>query len=247
MQKEIEDLQMQWKEEETKKMSELEQEYQERLNSIKAEHEKAMSTAVSEPLALKEKELTGKEQEINELKSKLNEKEKIEEELRTLKIAYDKMIQAKDQEIKEAEERLGETMVTSQSDDSSKIQSIVSQHQKEIKVLQTQFQQLLDLKDKEIEGFAYRLKTITATQQKDIEKLNEEYKQKMSALESECQKKDESLKSKALEMRWMAAEFESSEAKLKDQSTKLQNLENDNNQLRIALHQQQEENKQMLR
>lgn len=78
-------------------------------------------------------------------------------------------------------------------------------------MLQTQFQQLLDLKDKEIEGFAYRLKTITATQQKDIDKLNEEYKQKMSALESECQKKDESLKSKALEMRWMAAEFESSE------------------------------------
>jgi hypothetical protein len=78
-------------------------------------------------------------------------------------------------------------------------------------VLQTQFQQLLDMKDKELEGFAYRLKTVTTAQQKDIEKLNEDYKQKLANLDAECQKKEESLKSKELEMRWMAAEFESSE------------------------------------
>lgn len=91
---------------------------------------------------------------------------------------------------------------------------IVSQHQKEIKVLQTQFQQLLDLKDKELESFAYRLKTVTTAQQKDIEKINEDYKQKLNNLDSECQKKEESLKSKELEMRWMTAESESSEVTL---------------------------------
>lgn len=69
----------------------------------------------------------------------------------------------------------------------------------------------MDLKDKEIEGFSYRLKTVTTSQQKDIEKLNEDYRQNLSSLDAECQKKEESLKSKALEMRWMAAEFESSE------------------------------------
>lgn len=89
----------------------------------------------------------------------------------------------------------------------------MTQHQKEIKVLQTQFQQLLDLKDKEIESFAYRLKTVTASQQKDIEKLNEDFKQKMANLEAECQDKEEAIKSKTLEMKWMAAESEGFEVK----------------------------------
>lgn len=93
----------------------------------------------------------------------------------------------------------------------SRVQTIVAQHQKEIKVLQTQFQQLLDIKDRELEGFAYRLKTLTTSQQKDMEKINDGHKSRIADLEKECQKKEESLKSKALEMRWMEAEFESSE------------------------------------
>lgn len=97
------------------------------------------------------------------------------------------------------------------TEDENRVQAIVSQHQKEIKVLQTQFQQMLDLKDKELEGFSYRLKTVTTSQQKDLERLSDDYRQKFSSLDLECQKKEESLKSKALEMRWMAAEFESSE------------------------------------
>lgn len=71
------------------------------------------------------------------------------------------------------------------------------------------------MKDRELEGFSYRLKTLTTSQQKDIEKLNDENKQKVTELEAECQKKEEILKSKSLEMRWMAAEFESSEVKWK--------------------------------
>lgn len=67
------------------------------------------------------------------------------------------------------------------------------------------------MKDKELEGFSYRLKTVTTSQQKDLERLSEDYRQKFSSIDLECQKKEESLKSKALEMRWMAAEFESSE------------------------------------
>jgi hypothetical protein len=39
---------------------------------------------------------------------------------------------------------------------------------------------------------------------------------KLADLDSECQKKEESLKSKSLEMRWMAAEFESSEVKKRE-------------------------------
>ena len=156
-----------------------------------------------------------------------------EEELRTLKLAYEKMVTVKDKEIKELEELMAnksrsevrhvknyilkwnnnDQISLSQNGEENRVQSIVSQHQKEIKVLQTQFQQLLDLKDKELEGFSYRLKTVTTSQQKDLEKINEEHRQKLTNLDAECQKKEESLKSKALEMRWMAAEFESSEVK----------------------------------
>lgn len=82
-------------------------------------------------------------------------------------------------------------------------------------MLQTQFQQLLDTKDSELESFAYRLKTLTASQQKELQKLSDIHKQKLANLMAENQKKEESLKSKALEMRWMAAEFEGSEVRPK--------------------------------
>lgn len=76
------------------------------------------------------------------------------------------------------------------------------------------------MKDKELEGFSYRLKTVTTSQQKDLERLSEDYRQKFSSIDLECQKKEESLKSKALEMRWMAAEFESSEVTKKKSKIK---------------------------
>lgn len=195
-----------------------------------------------EALKKKQEQLDQMTEQLNQLQKEISENNKsseAEEELRTLKIAYEKMISVKDKEIKEVEERLEEMIGSDKSrsknevkkkcqtlcvrislilimtyvqiEEENRVQSIVSQHQKEIKVLQTQFQQLLDLKDKEIEGFSYRLKTVTTSQQKDIEKLSEDYRQKLNSLDAECQKKEESLKSKALEMRWMAAEFESSE------------------------------------
>ncbi|KAI9245140.1 hypothetical protein EDC94DRAFT_571959 [Helicostylum pulchrum] len=225
-------------------------------NEMKSVREQTQATH-EESLKNKEKELDHMTTQFNELKKEMQKNSdgaKVNaEELRTLKIAYEKMITAKDKEIKEVEERLEETMgsdmtrVKNETEEENRVQSIVSQHQKEIKVLQTQFQQLLDLKDKELEGFSYRLKTVTTSQQKDLERLSEDYRQKFSSIDLECQKKEESLKSKALEMRWMAAEFESSEAKLKDQGTKLQNLENDNNKLRQNVEQYKEENEQMLR
>lgn len=92
---------------------------------------------------------------------------------------------------------------------------VLSQHHKEIKVLENQFQELLDAKDKELEEFSYRLKTMTASQNKDVQDMVEDYKARISSLEAECQTKEDSLKSKALEMRWMSAEFESTEVEIK--------------------------------
>lgn len=47
-----------------------------------------------------------------------------------------------------------------------------------------------------------------------MEKLNHDYQQKLAALDAECQKKEENLNSKTLELRWSSAEFESSEVQL---------------------------------
>lgn len=67
-----------------------------------------------ESLKNKEKELDHMTTQFNELKKEMQKNSdgaKVNaEELRTLKIAYEKMITAKDKEIKEVEERLEETM-----------------------------------------------------------------------------------------------------------------------------------------
>jgi hypothetical protein len=194
MQQEIESIQLKWQQEQ---------------QSTLEKHQQAIE--------LLSDKLTAKEGQLDHMTNQYNHSN---EELRTLKIAYEKMIEVKDKEIKEAtEEKVSKeinklklySLIYYQKTDENRVQSIVAQHQKEINVLQTQFQQLLDLKDKELEGFSYRLKTVTTSQQKDLEKLNHDYQQKLAALDAECQKKEEGLNSKTLELRWSTAEFESSE------------------------------------
>jgi conjugal transfer/entry exclusion protein len=41
-----------------------------------------------------------------------------------------------------------------------KFQEIVRQHQQELNILQNQFQNLLDMKDRELEEISYRMKTV---------------------------------------------------------------------------------------
>jgi hypothetical protein len=41
-----------------------------------------------------------------------------------------------------------------------KFQEIVRQHQQELNILQNQFQNLLDMKDRELEEVSYRMKTV---------------------------------------------------------------------------------------
>jgi hypothetical protein len=53
IQKEVEVLQLEWKQKQDEKILELEQSYQKQLESIKSEHEKALASAVDEPLAQK--------------------------------------------------------------------------------------------------------------------------------------------------------------------------------------------------
>ncbi|OAD68024.1 hypothetical protein PHYBLDRAFT_160202 [Phycomyces blakesleeanus NRRL 1555(-)] len=123
---------------------------------------------------------------------------------------------------------------------------MVGQHQKELNVLQNQFQHLLDLKDKELEDFSYRLKTVTSAQQKDLEKLHQAHRLKVSALEDEGQKREEELKSKAMELRWMETDVEGYETKLKEQDNKVHALESDNDQLQLQVERLRQENEHIL-
>lgn len=69
-------------------------------------------SAHEEALKNKEKELDQMTKQFNQLKNDLKKNSDVDattaEELRTLQIAYEKMITAKDKEIKEVEERLEE-------------------------------------------------------------------------------------------------------------------------------------------
>lgn len=82
-------------------------------------------SAHEEALKNKEKELEQMTEQFNQLKNDLKKNSDVDaataEELRTLQIAYEKMITAKDKEIKEVEERL-EEMVGS---DNSRIKNEV--------------------------------------------------------------------------------------------------------------------------
>ncbi|KAI8978500.1 hypothetical protein BDB01DRAFT_726458 [Pilobolus umbonatus] len=254
MQREIEAIQMVWQNDQKKKISHIQAEHEAAVDKLENEHHLALEDIHSLQKALNQKkaEMSHLAGSLNDAERRLHNADNVTEELRTLKIAYEKMVSAKDKEIKEVEERLDE-MMKSQSgadihrNEENRVQTIVAQHQKEIKVLQTQYQQLLDIKDREIEGFSYRLKTITTTQQKDLERLNEEHKEKMAKVEKECQLKEETLKNKALEVRWMTADMESAEEKLKSQEAQIQQKENENNQLQKRNLQLKEENEQMLR
>lgn len=74
-------------------------------------------------------------------------------------------------------------------------------------------QKLLDMKDKELEDFSYRLRTVTSTQQKDLEKLHQSHRAKVAELEEIGRKREEELKSKAMEMRWLEVEVEGNEVR----------------------------------
>ncbi|KAI8874749.1 hypothetical protein K501DRAFT_216795 [Backusella circina FSU 941] len=124
--------------------------------------------------------------------------------------------------------------------DDDKFQEIVKQHQKELNVLQQQFQNLLDMKDLELEELSYRLKTMTGNELKEAEKIQQELKARIVQLEEEAN-------SKELEMRWLESDSEQNETKLKQQDMIVHNLEDNNNRLERKVMRFKEENDQMLR
>lgn len=143
-----------------------------------------------------------------------------EEELRAMKISFEKMISAKDKEIEEVEERLRLAMARNAEHGNSqqaaaefeqRLQSIATQHQKELRVLHQSHQKMLDLKDKELEDFSYRLRTVTSTQQKDLEKLHQANRTKIAEMEEKMRQLEAQLKSKEMENRWLEDDVESSE------------------------------------
>lgn len=63
----------------------------------------------------------------------------------------------------------------------------VEQHKKELHILHQQYQKLVDLKDHELEEYAYRVKTITAGKVKEMEELRTEHRQKIKDYETKIE------------------------------------------------------------
>lgn len=83
---------------------------------------------------------------------------------------------------------------------------IIEQHQKELNVLQNQFQSLLDMKDSELNDLSYRIKLKKDKTSKKLEneKMEVELRNQLYSLE-------ENMKSKSLEMRWLETDSEQNE------------------------------------
>ena len=82
------------------------------------------------------------------------------------------------------------------------MQAVVSQHQKELTVLHQTQQKLLDMKDKELEDFSYRLRTVTSAQQKDLEKLHQAHRAKIAEMEEINRSLGDKHNGVAMELRW---------------------------------------------
>lgn len=84
---------------------------------------------------------------------------------------------------------------------------IIEQHQKELNILQNQFQTLLDMKDMELNDLSYRMKSkkgSTTETSRESKKLEQDLRNQLYTLE-------EDIKSKSLEMRWLETDSEQNE------------------------------------
>ncbi|KAG2194835.1 hypothetical protein INT47_007897, partial [Mucor saturninus] len=124
-----------------------------------------------------------------------------------------------------------------------KLQVIIEQHQKELNILQNQFQTLLDMKDKELNDLSYKMKSKRGSStetSRESKKLEQDLRNQLYTLE-------EDIKSKSLEMRWLESDSEQNETKLKEQGILIHNLQLSNSKLENSIQQFKDENDQMLR
>ncbi|KAI8143835.1 hypothetical protein BJV82DRAFT_86410 [Fennellomyces sp. T-0311] len=230
-------------------------EWQDELKASKQKHQDELQLLQTQMESERERakrneaEMKRVDDEMRRLQSAGGDKD---EELRVMKISYEKMISAKDKEIEEVEERLRERMAKDarngdtqqlmakkEAEWERKMQAVVSQHQKELTVLHKTQQKLLDMKDKELEDFSYRLRTVTSAQQKDLEKLHQAHRSKIMEMEEANTKLESEHKSLKMEMRWLDQDASNNESKIKEQAAKIAELQNEKDQLR-------EENVKML-
>lgn len=61
------------------------------------------------------------------------------------------------------------------------------QHKKELQVLHQQYQKMVDLKEHELEEYAYRVKTITAGKMKEMEEVRAEHREKIKDFEAKIE------------------------------------------------------------
>ncbi|KAI9493353.1 hypothetical protein BDB00DRAFT_377073 [Zychaea mexicana] len=238
----------------TKSHAQEKSEWQEELRTNTQKHQNELQVVQTQMESEREraKRNEAEMQRVDDEMRRLQSSGDKEEELRVMKISYEKMISAKDKEIEEVEERLRERMAKDARNGDiqqhmakkeveweRKMQAVVSQHQKELTVLHQTQQKLLDMKDKELEDFSYRLRTVTSAQQKDLEKLHQAHRAKIAEMEEVSRALTDKFNGNAMELRWATQENTENEAKIRDQANTIAQLLNERDQYR-------EENVKML-
>ncbi|ORY99728.1 hypothetical protein BCR42DRAFT_203010 [Absidia repens] len=69
----------------------------------------------------------------------------------------------------------------------AKLIDVAQQHKKEVQLLHDQYQQLVDIKDQELEAYAYRVKALHLARQKDLDSCRSESADRMHHLEQQIE------------------------------------------------------------
>jgi hypothetical protein len=76
---------------------------------------------------------------------------------------------------------------TRQDSTNEKLIDVAKQHKKEVQLLHDQYQQLVDLKDQELEAYAYRVKSLNVARQKDLESCRADSTERINHMEHQIE------------------------------------------------------------
>ncbi|KAI8329953.1 hypothetical protein BC941DRAFT_441717 [Chlamydoabsidia padenii] len=187
---------------------------------------------------------------LAELESRLNNICKSDDNDQAQKEDWVKMnqtIETKEKSLKDTRQQLQDLSSASSPQQQPTIDILQTHHEKETELLRSQFQQLVQLKDLELQEFSRRLNQMTSDQKLALASQQKEHVDQVQALQQEIQQWQEKLKSKDMEMGWLETDVEGYETKIKEQHDNIVIMEQENQKLHHQVDQYKDENEQMLR
>ncbi|KAI8330313.1 hypothetical protein BC941DRAFT_475647 [Chlamydoabsidia padenii] len=127
-----------------------------------------------------------------------------------------------------------------QDQTNEKLIDVAKQHKKEVQLLHDQYQQLVDLKDQELEAYAYRVKSINVARQKEIESCRAEFNNRIHYLEHQIEGYEATIHNNNDKLKTLQTQLDQLEQQTKQDQHAIQILTRERGSLR-------DENDQLIR